>query len=226
MITELDIAWLAGILDGEGWFVLFKDKRANRGINCHVGMAMVDLMTIEHAAKLLRILSGDRVKVRPRQPKSGFSKRSQYTIDVSSKNGCLRTLLAVQPYLVTKRLQGDLVISILHRAVNVRKYQCDEMDYAMMKVNKRLKKHDDGGEARAEAVRLLGQVTPSQAILRLAPRASDRMEGVETRRVRRNDNPVHERPAPTASAEGEDIVQTPDESPGSGLNSPTTKSVH
>jgi hypothetical protein len=226
MITELDIAWLAGLLDGEGSFVLFKDKRANRGINTHVTVNMTDKDTVEEAGAILRYLSGDRVLVREKRPLSGFSRRLQHVVDVSSKNGCLRVLLAIEPYLRTKRLQALLIIDILRREVDVRKYRCTELDYAMMHMTKRLK-HEDGGEARAEAVQLLGQVTPSQAILRLAPLASDRMEGVETRRVRRNDNPVHERPAPTATkAKGEDIVQAPNESSGSGLNSPTNESVH
>lgn len=227
MFTELDIAYTAGLVDGEGSLVLFKDKRQSRSINCHVTMNMVDKETIDHVAAVFRHLSGDRCMVRIKDPLSGFSRRRQYVVDVSSKAGCLRTLLALQPYLVTKRLQADLIISILRRAVDVRNYPCSDLDLAMMRTVKRLK-GKECGEARADAVDMLhGQVTPSQTILRLAPLASDRMAGVETRTVTRKNNRSHERPAPQGvlSLGDEDIVQPPDESPGSGLNSPT-KSVN
>jgi hypothetical protein len=42
MIIETDIAYLAGLLDGEGSFVVFKDKRAHHGLNVHVTVNMVD----------------------------------------------------------------------------------------------------------------------------------------------------------------------------------------
>ncbi len=225
MFTELDIAWLAGLVDGEGSLVVFHDKRANHGLLVHVTMNMVDKETIERVGAIFRELSGDRVPVREKRPLSGFSRRLQHVVDVSSKAGCLRTLLALRPYLVTKRLQAELIINILRRAVQEKKYSITAIDTVMFELSKRLKR-DDSGEARAEAEALLRQVTPSQSIPRLATTARDRMAGVETRRVRRNDNPVHERPAPTTSSvEDEDIVQSPGESLGPSLNS-SAKSVH
>lgn len=219
MFKETDIAWLAGTVDGEGSLVLFKDKRANRGINCHVTMNMTDFATIDRVGMIFREISGDRVPVREKRPLSGFSKRLQFVVDVSSKNGCLRTLKALLPYLVTKRLQAMLCIEILTRAVGVRKYQCSELDYAMMATVKALKHHDEGGETRTLALALLGQVTPSQAVYG-ALSEGRQTEGVETRGVSSNNNPLHERPAPTGTAGDEDIVQSPSESSGPGLNSP------
>ncbi len=196
MLKDTDIAWLAGIVDGEGSLVVFKDKRANRGINVHVTMNMVDLETIERVGRLFRAISGDKVPVREKRPLSGFSRRLQFVVDVCSKRGCLRTLEALLPYLVTKKLQAQLICTILYRAVDVKKYQCSALDYATMDVIKRLKR-DGCGEARVEAHQILGQVIPSQAVREPAPTAGNRTEGVETRSVSSNDNPTHECPAPT-----------------------------
>ena len=224
MITETDIAYAAGILDGEGSFVVFKDKRANHGLNVHISMNMVDRRTVEHVAVTLRDLSGDKVNVRLKTPVSGFSRRLQYCIDVSSKNGCLKTLEAIKPYLVTKRVQAELIINILQRAVQERKYTCTSLDFAMFDLVKRLKR-EGSDEARVEALKLLDQVTPSQAAPEPRRETGTRAEGQETSGVRSHNNPRHERPArrTVVTVTGEDIVQTPSESSGSGPNSPTTE---
>jgi hypothetical protein len=194
MYTAYEIGWLAGILDGEGSLVVFKDKRANHGLNVHVTVNMVDKETIDRIGQMFRFFSGDRVPVREKRPLSGFSRRMQYVVDVSSKSGCLRTLEVLTPHLVTKKLQAELIMSILRRAVLEKKYRCSALDFATFGVIKQLKRYS--GEARTEALQILGQVTPSQAPHGSVSTTDDRGEGVETRGLTPKDNDPHEPPAP------------------------------
>jgi len=210
-MRDVDIAWLAGLLDGEGCFVCFKDKRGPHQINFHTSLAMVDRETVERAAVLMRQLSGDKVKVRLKHPRSGFSRRVQYVFDVSTKQGNLRVQKALAPYLVTKKLQCELMLSILERAVLKKRYKAIGLDFTILDLYHRLKRDDRGtkridcGEARAEAIELLKcsleinasrQVTPSQAPSG-SVKTDDEGEGVETSGLTPKNNDRHEPPEPT-----------------------------
>lgn len=199
MIKETDIAWLAGLLDGEGCLTYFRQKRSGavNQLVWHLNMAMTDREVVEEAARILRDLSGDRVNVRSRNPLSGFSKRTQYVIDVSTKGGILRALHALEPFFRRLKLQALLVMDVLERATRVKRYSATRLDYLIVDILKRLKRGCK--EARAEAEDVLAarrQVTLSQAGLGLVPMTSDRPEGAETTGLTPKNNSPQERPAP------------------------------
>jgi len=72
-------------------------------------------------------------------------------------------------------------------------YYCTALDFATMDVVKRLK--HCCGEARTEAMQLLGQVTPSQAASGHLEKDGE-ADGVETTGLRPDNNSPHEHPAP------------------------------
>lgn len=213
MTTDLEIAWLAGLLDGEGCIAFMRRTDyvpLNRGLEVRydVKLAMACEDTIRRAYGMIADLIGeDLVKVFEERRRIA-RRRPLWRCEVSSKRGVHDLLATVRPYLFTKRLEADLCLRYLERSLPHRRYSADNYDRRLAELATGLR--NGCGEARLEAEKLLEQVIPSQAVLEpVAPSTGSRTEGVETRSVSSNDNPTHECPAPDSprKAKGEDIVR-------------------
>jgi hypothetical protein len=156
---EHRIAWLAGLLDGEGCIYMGLSTRKHTAgfIDCKVGLEMTHKITVDYAATVMREIAPDpfRVKVRKKRKKreGGEYKKQQYTASASSQQGTLQLLTVLYPYMVTKQTEARLAIDYLRRATTVTKYRTSERDRAIATCVRRLKKDDL--RARADAARLL-----------------------------------------------------------------------
>jgi len=156
---EHRIAWLAGLLDGEGciYMGLSTRKHTTGFIDCKVGLEMTHKITVDYAAAIMREIAPDpfRVKVRKRREKrlGGDYRKQQYTASASSQQGTLQLLTVLCPYMVTKQTEARLAIDYLRRATAVTKYRVSERDRTIAECVRRLKKDDL--QALADAVRLL-----------------------------------------------------------------------
>jgi len=214
MIREIDIAWLAGIVDGEGCFHFAARKSKLTFIDCWLQVGMCHKETVDRVARLMSTLSEYKVCARFRRPYAdphGYARRDQWIAAVYQKRAMLRITRALLPYLVTKQLEARLVISFLERSISSGKYKATVLDRAMAEVAQKLKL--GRGEAPAEANQLLGEVIPNQATV-----GKVAVEGLQTRSVSPNNNPTHE--CPTPSSEGGDIVDSSVKAEGFGIKSP------
>lgn len=224
MPTDIQLAWLAGLLDGEGCIAFAKrtDYVSGRGrmlMRYDVKLAMACEMTVRICFDLVADIIGDDLVKVFKEKRRNERVRPLWRCEISSKRGVYDLLTAVEPHLVTKRLEAQLCLRFLERSMCSKHYHADEFDVRLAEVATALR--HGCGEARAEACELLGQVIPSQAVLGPeSPYSGSRTEGVEATTVTPKENPSQECPAPHLHerAEGEEMVRSRGEILGGGFN--------
>jgi hypothetical protein len=197
MVKETDIAWLAGIVDGEGCFTVKRPivrKTFNAGrktsyqvwlVVCNTSQAMVVRM-----AEILRTLGIRHQPIR-RVWKGKLATRWQFWLHVARKHELLALTEALLPHLTAKKVEAEAVCWFLRRACREKYYRANRLDGAVLDSLSAVKRN--GGEAPAEVLDLLRAVIPSQA-LEGSAKAEGSGEGVETRGPSPNSNDPHERP--------------------------------
>lgn len=191
-----DIAWLAGIIDGEGCFTVKSPIRrlsgARKGSNtsyqvwivlCNTSKTMVD--------RAARILTEAGVHYQPIRKvwKGKRATRWQYWLHVARKDDVLRATELLLPHLTAKTLEAEIVAWFYRRACMDKQHKATPLEKAMLDCMSGIKRC--GGEAPAEIRAMLREVIPSQAVLGIIG-----TEGVETRSVSPNNNLTQELPGP------------------------------
>lgn len=221
MLNQLDIAWLAGLLDGEGCiaFARRSDYNPHRLLQLRydVKLAMADRATIERAYEIIiQLVDADFVTEPFEERRRIARRRPLWRLEIASKLGFYGLLSQLEPYLFTKQLEARLCLRYLSRALQSKHYQPTPYDRRLAEVATALR--HGCGEARLEAQELLEQVIPSQALD--GHRASGVSgEGVETSGLSPNNKDRQECPAPDSpSAKGEEIVRSREETLGGDIN--------
>lgn len=202
MALDTDIAWLAGIIDGEGCLSVKRPIRRKSGVRkgyktsyqvwlvlCNTSKAMVD-----RASRILKEMGVAHQPIR-KVWKGKKATRWQYWLHIAKKAEVLSAIEQLLPHLTAKRTEAEVVIWFLRRACRSRVYRTTPLDRAMLDALSEIKRN--GGEAPADIQDMIREVIPSQAIPGTEA-VGGGVEGVETRSVSPNDNPTHE--CPTASA--------------------------
>lgn len=127
-VSEAELGWTAGIIDGEGSVILFLGVRAGNKINNvspQVIVANTDFAMMDRYVDILgRLGVGVHVSIRePRGPTgivAAQAPKSRYkTLKVASTAGFKRTqklLRVIAPYLVTeKRKKSELLLELIDR---------------------------------------------------------------------------------------------------------------
>lgn len=202
MIKDTDIAWLAGIVDGEGCFSVKKPvvRRGTRtGTTPHTVWLVVcntsrPMMVQMHS--IIEGLLGHAPRIR-RVWKGKKATRYQYWINVAQKDDLLLITEALIPHLVAKKFEAECVRWFLKRQCSTRAYKRTEADKLVLEALSAVKRN--GGEAPVEIVKMLRAVIPSEAFLSSLSTdeivdGDDGNERVETSRLSLNDNADHECP--------------------------------
>ena len=117
MHVNTDIAWLAGLVDGEGCLSYYsrasKNPKHNRGYTPRLSISMFTPEAITKAAKMVGAKSViTRTLYRT-------NKRTCYTVNASGPR--LRILLeGLLPYLTTKKEQAEILLDALYMVQPVR----------------------------------------------------------------------------------------------------------
>ena len=112
---ETDLAYLAGLIDGEGTVTLEKHGRRRKGnnemgISPIVLVANTDYTLIQHTVNLFRKL-GVNPYVKSQNPKKkNRRKKTCYWVTCKGLNKCKRILIPLLPYLVGKQAQARLIL--------------------------------------------------------------------------------------------------------------------
>lgn len=197
MTNTSDIAWLAGIIDGEGCFSIKSPVRFDRkGRGCHqvwLVLCNTNRPMVERAARIVESIIGAKPPTIRKVWKGVKATRHQYWLNLVAKRDLLLVTEALIPHLTSKWFEANVVAWYLKRACAVAMYRQTELDALVLKCLSATKRNS--GEAPAEVLELLREVIPSEAFLAVGA-ADRRNERVETRGVSANDKPLHECPGP------------------------------
>lgn len=196
--TATDIAWLAGIVDGEGCFSVKRNHGAAKSAHmvclvlCNTSEPMID--------RVVRILDELGIKHGSiRKVWKGIrATRWQYWVDVMSKYSLLRLTETLLPHLTAKRVEAEVVQWFLRRQCSVKFYRQTALDQLVLNTLSAVKRN--GGEAPAEVREILGEVIPSQVVS--GAQSGNGTKGVEARSVSSSDNPTQECPASLRLVQG------------------------
>lgn len=115
-MREIDLAWLAGIVDGEGTMGIYKQSPSPRGrgktpsIIVGFRISNSDSRIILQSAKICERITGKQVTVNRYQSINRFP---EYKISVNSQKDIFAILSAIKPYLIGKADQAEIIISVL-----------------------------------------------------------------------------------------------------------------
>lgn len=116
---EQRLAWLAGVIDGEGSICMFLGRRKARKGTAAMFRIMVsntDLNMIEEIVSIAKLLGvGSVLDIDRHRPESQFGRRRISSVTFDGKSRCASILLAVQPFLITKRAQATLMLTAIER---------------------------------------------------------------------------------------------------------------
>jgi hypothetical protein len=105
--SDIEAAWLAAVLDCEGWIGMSWGKRGNGKVYWpRIGVGNTDYRLIQ---KLVDVTGVPYVRhVIPKSEKH----REQWHWKADRRDDVARILLAVLPYLVIKRAQAEAILSL------------------------------------------------------------------------------------------------------------------
>ncbi len=122
-LTSIELAWLAGLWDGEGWIGITKAKRSNTKQNRYSASVVFCTTSDRLAMRVEHLLiqldcPPTTVYKNPRQKKSTWNgkdvwHRERWDITIRSNKGAQVFLEAVAPYMVEKSVCADLVLSYI-----------------------------------------------------------------------------------------------------------------
>jgi hypothetical protein len=96
-MTDIDAAWLAGLLEGEGYFQITK-PRHHHPTQIVIRLSMTDKDVVEKAAKLLNnVPINEKAKTTER--------KTIYAISLTKRDEVEKVLLQILPYMGSRRTQ-------------------------------------------------------------------------------------------------------------------------
>lgn len=115
MATEVELAWLAGLWDGEGSITIFKhlEKNGTRKLCPTILVVNTDIKIINEAKRILDSL-GTSFHLFERKPGSSKHKPA-FQLSTRNSQYIDKVLTAIQPYLVGKKEQAELVIGYVRK---------------------------------------------------------------------------------------------------------------
>jgi hypothetical protein len=107
MLTEGQIGWLAGIIDGEGT-IAFYLTHGGRSVTMKLAMGVTSKRMRDQFVDYCTSITGQRVGTTVAPAK--LNKKTRYDAAISPRIGMLDVLTTVLPYLTTKRAEAELAI--------------------------------------------------------------------------------------------------------------------
>lgn len=126
MVTDLELAWLAGLWDGEGSITIFKhlERGGVRKLCPTVLVVNTDIKIINESKRILDAL-GTSFHLFERKSKNPKHKTS-YQLSTRNTKYIDKVLTAIEPYLIGKKEQAQLVIGYVRKRFY--QFKIDEQD--------------------------------------------------------------------------------------------------
>lgn len=138
-MKETDIAWLAGLVDGEG--CLFMRRISPQKQKSMEARVEIHTPSIRMFERVTRIFDGLEIQYSleiGRMQK--MSTRPANKITVNKKHEIKKLLLLIQPYLYVKLPEAEVMLEYLSKACLVSHYKASDVDYEYIDKLKALKK--------------------------------------------------------------------------------------
>lgn len=107
MISDLELAWLAGFADGEGTFVLPIHRKTGL-INAYLSVSNTNVANIERAKWIVSGISGRQIRYTPTNVKQGW--RPCYRLTVNNHHEIALVCRALLPWVVGKREHAEVML--------------------------------------------------------------------------------------------------------------------
>ena len=110
-----DIAWLAGLLDGDGWVGIIRAKRSGKDYNRYTASLMMTSTSYRNAARTRQVLEDMGVNVYEReQPPwygpDGSPRKRKWNISLRGNADTAIVLRKLIPHMTEKRYCAELVV--------------------------------------------------------------------------------------------------------------------
>lgn len=112
-LSERDLAWLAGIWDGEGTITLTRGSGRNHKVGMAVCVSNTNTAIMERVEGLVSAIVGRPIRARLRPCPSFARRRPIYRLQVASKADVRKFCETLHPYLVGKATQALLMLRYL-----------------------------------------------------------------------------------------------------------------
>jgi LAGLIDADG-like domain len=116
VVTDMEIGWLAGVIDGEGCISISTDKKDNR-LHAQVFLTNSNQEMLIKARRIMLELGVENPRLHLHSiGKSKFSHRSNvpcHRIYIGTAVGMRKLLQAIFPQLTSKRVQAELMLEFL-----------------------------------------------------------------------------------------------------------------
>jgi hypothetical protein len=113
MLTNEQIAWMAGIADGEGsFFITYTHDRNGCGVfKCSFAVGNTNRAILEEVQRVFRELTGKEFSLCP--IKARGNRKTSWVIQLTAQSDLRRFCECVLPYLVGKHAQAELMIEFV-----------------------------------------------------------------------------------------------------------------
>jgi hypothetical protein len=123
-ISRVELAWLAGIIDGEGYIVLtwMNQKEVKKArMRTEIGVSNTDMRMV---ARISEISHKANIKFyyTLKNPSKRNSKKYAITISILGFRSCKKFLELVLPYLVCKKDQAETMLEYITYRISLFKY--------------------------------------------------------------------------------------------------------
>lgn len=130
MFTDTDIAWLAGVFDGEGCVYVLNSRRRGGRVVRSLSLALTNTSSAL-VEKYISILRGGGLSPQVILEPS-YTKRPAYYVKVARKAEALVLARAILPYATSKRLELLLAVEYLERACATRQHVATQQDIEVL----------------------------------------------------------------------------------------------
>lgn len=140
-VQDVDLAWLAGIIDGEGCFCIFTNSRKDAmqpSISANLTITNSNCLLLNRCREILDALE---IKYVYQDPKNGHQRgRRVMRIKIKNYSSLQRIIELTIPFFVGKAEQAKLILEFVSLAGEKGKLRYDERAKLMNKV-KELNRH-------------------------------------------------------------------------------------
>lgn len=137
-IEETDLAWLAGMIEGDGWISIqtysSPTSKLHRAVKPTLGVSNQDARIIQETKRILNSLGVEGWVSEASPTASSWSTRTMYTISTAKISGVKIILERIMPYLRgEKKARAEIVKKFVDRRFAVKNLTYETEDIAILK---------------------------------------------------------------------------------------------
>ncbi len=128
-MKQIELAWLAGIMEGEGTFAIYHQRSSNRDqLKATISLTNTDPFLIKKAVEIFRRI-GVELHIRSYDNKKG-STRTVYDISTAKQTNVKKICEELIPYLVGEKLpKAHMLLEFVNKRIENGKSQYDDEDW-------------------------------------------------------------------------------------------------